>query len=549
MQSTLIEILAERHYCLSKAVFPGIRANVFNFLQTRERQEVAHETRIRSFAAYEGGKRVTDAASLLNFRAYDDDDDDMDDDDDRKENPAVKSEDRKVINIVRLTGPMTRGGGACSYGSLELRDILMEAADRDDVVAHIIYTRTPGGAASTLIDFRKAIDYIHERGQKIYMFCDGTVASGGTFLGAMCDGIYAFNGDDEIGSIGMYTAFFTLKDGAVNTITQETYHEYYAEKSTEKNKAYRDAAEGDMESVKKETEEYLDELLTNLRADRPSITEEQQSGAMYKMKDVIGTLIDGICSLGELCDMAFQEWSEAAPSGNRQANINPNNNNQTMSKSKEYKEIAALCGESSYVSDLDGILSLQPEQADALEARLPGLLSAERTLSAENTRLKEEQVTLGSLLASITGERDELKKQVEELQAKLSAKSEEAFAEERDALQSQIDGLKAEKETLQSEKSSLEEKVNTLNTGKEEAEKQLAEKDQIINDLNANLEQLNSGSATVSGAGASPKDNGQAAGAMKMTSAPTWDDTKTPSENQAAMKAYMDEQRRKATKK
>ena len=201
MNSLLHEILGCRHYLLQQSVFGGFRSNVFSFLNTRETEDVKREAGLQSFARFVSGKLDT-TTKLTDFRTSDEWEEDG--------ATSAPADNVKRIHLLRLTGPMTRGGGACSYGSIEMRDQLMEAADRDDVIAHIIYCRTPGGMATTLLDFRKAIDYIHERGQKIYMFCDGTVASGGAFLSAMCDGVYAYNENDEIGSIGMYTAFFTM---------------------------------------------------------------------------------------------------------------------------------------------------------------------------------------------------------------------------------------------------------------------------------------------------------------------------------------------------
>ena len=179
MNALFNEIVGCRYYTMQRSVFGGYRANVFNFLNTRQTEHQKSEKRLQAVARFVAGQLATDAARLTNFRVYDDE---WDEDGDSQDIPK---EDVKYINILRLTGPMTRGGGECSYGSLEMRDMLMEAADRDDVVGHIIYCRTPGGMSTTLIDFRKAIDYIHSKGQKIYMFCDGTVASGGAFLSAM----------------------------------------------------------------------------------------------------------------------------------------------------------------------------------------------------------------------------------------------------------------------------------------------------------------------------------------------------------------------------
>lgn len=553
MNALFNEIVGCRHYLMQKSVFGGYRANVFNFLNTRQTEHQKSEKRLQAVARFVAGQLATDAARLTNFRVYDDE---WDDDGDSQDIPK---EDVKYINILRLTGPMTRGGGECSFGSLEMRDMLMEAADRDDVVGHIIYCRTPGGMATTLIDFRKAIDYIHSKGQKIYMFCDGTVASGGAFLAAMCDGVFAYNEEDEIGSIGMYTAFFTMENGAVNAITQEKYVEYYAEKSTEKNRPYRDG--GDMEAIAKETNEYLDELLAAMKQDRPSIKEEQMNGAMFKMKDVVGTIIDGICTLPELCERIYGEWAATQPAStrtqaedNNQSNIN-SKSNQTMSK--EYQHIALAAGYENEVpmaSDNEGLLTLQPSEADALEERLQAMTEASETLTTENTQLKEAQSSMATALANMAVERDAALREVRELK-EAAAKDDITKGEEiRSEMQAQLDEASARYVALEDAKKNLETSLAEVTTEKntleanakaaaEEAERQLAEKEQIITDLQAQLAEANSGSGSKVNAGESPKTNGDTAGASQMTSAPAWDSSKSAAENVKAMDDYMKRQK------
>jgi len=552
MNALFNEIVGCRYYTMQRSVFGGYRANVFNFLNTRQTEHQDSEKRLRAVARFVAGKLATDA-TRLNFRTYDDD---WDDDDDQ---PKVQQEDVKYINILRLTGPMTRGGGECSYGSLEMRDRLMQAADRDDVVGHIIYCRTPGGMATTLIDFRKAIDYIHERGQKIYMFCDGTVASGGAFLSAMCDGVFAYNGEDEIGSIGMYTAFFTMENGAVNSITQEKYVEYYADKSTEKNRAYRDG--GDMELIKKETNEYLDELLTAMKQDRPSIKEEQMNGAMFKMKDVVGTIIDGICTLPELCERIYGEWAATQPASTRNTaedNNQSNINQQTNPKmSKEYKNLASLAGyeaEATMVSDNEGLLTLQPQEADAMEERLQAMTEQSATLEAENTSLKEGNNAMSTALANMAVERDAALREVRELKETLEKDDITKGEEIRTEMQAQLDEAATRYAALEDEKKKVENTLAEVTTEKnnleasaktaaETAAQQLAEKEQIISDLQAQLAEANSGSGSKVNAGESPKTNGEAAGASQMTSAPAWDNSKSAAENVKAMDDYMKRQK------
>lgn len=553
MNALFNEIVGCRYYLMQKSVFGGYRANVFNFLNTRQTEHQKSEKRLQAVARFVAGQLSTDAARLTNFRVYDDE---WDEDGD---NQDIPKEDVKYINILRLTGPMTRGGGECSYGSLEMRDMLMEAADRDDVVGHIIYCRTPGGMATTLIDFRKAIDYIHSKGQKVYMFCDGTVASGGAFLSAMCDGVFAYNEEDEIGSIGMYTAFFTMENGAVNAITQEKYVEYYAEKSTEKNRPYRDG--GDMEAIAKETNEYLDELLAAMKQDRPSIKEEQMNGAMFKMKDVVGTIIDGICTLPELCERIYGEWAATQPASTRtqaEENIQSNINQQTNpAMSKEYKNLASLAGyeaDATMVSDNEGLLTLQPQEADAMEERLQAMTEQSATLTSENSTLKEGNEAMATALANMAVERDAALREARELKEALAKKDDTQIQEIRSEMQAQLDEASARYVALEDAKKNLETSLAEVTTEKntleanakaaaEEAERQLAEKEQIITDLQAQLAEANSGSGSKVNAGESPKTNGDTAGASQMTSAPAWDTSKSAAENVKAMDDYMKRQK------
>lgn len=553
MNALFNEIVGCRHYLMQKSVFGGYRANVFNFLNTRQTEHQKSEKRLQAVARFVAGQLATDAARLTNFRVYDDE---WDEDGD---NQDIPKEDVKYINILRLTGPMTRGGGECSYGSLEMRDMLMEAADRDDVVGHIIYCRTPGGMATTLIDFRKAIDYIHSKGQKIYMFCDGTVASGGAFLSAMCDGVFAYNEEDEIGSIGMYTAFFTMENGAVNAITQEKYVEYYAEKSTEKNRLYRDG--GDMEAIAKETNEYLDELLAAMKQDRPSIKEEQMNGAMFKMKDVVGSIIDGICTLPELCERIYGEWASTQPAStrtqaedNNQSNINQQTN---PAMSKEYKNLASLAGyeaDATMVSDNEGLLTLQPQEADAMEERLQAMTEQSATLTSENSTLKEGNEAMATALANMAVERDAALREVRELKEAAAKNDDTMIQEVRTEMQAQIDEASARYVALEDAKKNLESNLAEVMTEKnnleasakaaaEEANRQLAEKEQIISDLQAQLAEANSGAGHKVDGGESPKTNGQAAGVSQMTSAPAWDSSKSAAENVKAMDDYMKRQK------
>lgn len=539
MDSILLGLAHSRYYCIEPSAFAVFRSQLMAFLGSREAVRMERTPATGVMATVKDGKLMQSAADLMHFRTYDNTDDD-DFDDDYEDN--LESE-QSFVHIIRLTGPMTRGGGACSYGSIEMRDRLIQMADKKGVIGHIIYCRTPGGDANTLLDFRKAIDYIHSKDQKIYMFCDGTVASGGAFLSALCDGVYAYNGEDQIGSLGMYAAFFTLAHGAQNAITQETYCECYADRSTDKNLWYRKAAEGDTKLLEEDLRNHLGELLTNLHNDRPSITEDQMSGKMYRMKDVVGTLIDGICTLPELVEKVAADYH------NSTQNMADDEENQTKSLTdmKEYKELARMAGyepEQTISADKEGMVSLQAQEADAIESAISAKIQLVNSLTEENARMKEQLEAQNATADALKAEVERLTQELEEAKAGLESTVEQA-KQDQEALTASADAVKAEMDKvladLKEAKDALEAQTKA---DAEKAAAEMAKMAQTIADLNVKLEEAESGENTKVVAGASPATNG-ASPAVQMGDMPGWNPSLTPSENAQAMQDYLDGLRRR----
>ena len=197
-------------------------------------------------------------------------------------NPLKLEEGDIVVNVVYIDGPIIRNGDACSYGSIDMRNRIMRAADLEQVIGHVIILNTPGGSSDALRDYIAAFNYARDRGQEVIALVDGVCASMGTGIATQCDKIYFVNPEDEIGSIGTYGATYTQKDGDQNTITQETYHEVYATASKDKNKWYRAAAQGDITELANEVEKAQEDFISKIKSARPKVKNEQLTGAMYK---------------------------------------------------------------------------------------------------------------------------------------------------------------------------------------------------------------------------------------------------------------------------
>ena len=462
------------------------------------------------------------------------------------------------VNVMPVDGPITRNGGACSYGSRDIRDWMMKAADNKFCQGHVLNINTPGGSAWVKNDFQQGIDYAHARGQRVIAFIDGLCASAGMYLASLCDEVYVMNPKDQLGCVGVMAAFCTMKSGE-KFMSGETYREYYATKSINKNKEMRDIAENDDAKL---LIEELDNLEAEFRADMkaafPNAKDEHLDGKVFDAKDVMGILCDGEMMLGDVISRVFNLANGSEKPIERTAGrkigsagiaananipsvkasgtvtaggtVNANTNHKNMVNMKEhYPAVFALLG----------VEEMQMSEGGAFMNE--GLL---QTLNEKIEALQKEKADALALVESLTAEKSELTAKVEEMTTQMETlNTEHAQAiEEKD---NAISALEQEKADLQGELNAKAESMETmqgeLNTAKENltnAQNTIAERDQQISDLNETIEELK----TDAGEGApaiSPKNNGAGADNLHQASgAPQWDPSKSASENKAAMDAY-----------
>ena len=442
------------------------------------------------------------------------------------------------VNVMPVDGPITRNGGACSYGSRDIRDWMMKAADNKFCQGHVLHINTPGGSAWAKNDFQQGIDYAHARGQRVIAFIDGLCASAGMYLASLCDEVYVMNPKDQLGCVGVMAAFFTMKNGDKDLSTGETYREYYATKSINKNKEMRDIAENDNAKL---LIEELDNLEAEFRADMkdafPNAKDEHLDGKVFDAKDVMGILCDGEMMLGDVITRVFNlangteqpiartasrkiakrtasaASASIAGSGSAavsaQANILSTTLN-TINMKEQFPAVFALLG----------VEEMQMQEGGAFMNE--GLLA---TLNANIEAMQKEKADALALVEGLTAEKNELTAKVEELTAQAETKEAEhakaiedltaAHATAIEEKDNQISALEQEKADLQGEVNAKAESIEAmqteLNGAKESlttAETTIAERDQQIIDLNAQIAELQNDPGTGAQAGAAPQNNG-----------------------------------------
>ena len=120
MNSLLNEFSVDNSYMMLPSAYAALRSKIVQSLETGKDAEFEADKRLCSVAKFVSGQMNASSAKLTDFHAYNDDED-FDD-----LNVNAQSE-VKYINIMNLTGMITRGDGY-SYGSLVMRDYLMRAA-------------------------------------------------------------------------------------------------------------------------------------------------------------------------------------------------------------------------------------------------------------------------------------------------------------------------------------------------------------------------------------------------------------------------------------
>lgn len=418
------------------------------------------------------------------------------------------------VNVIPIDGPITRNGDACSYGSKEIRDWMMEAAANKFCRAHVLVINTPGGSAWAKNDFQQAIDFAHQQGQRVYALIDGLCASAGMYLASFCDEVYVVNLKDQLGCVGVMASFFTLKNGDKNQFNSETYHEYYDPESTDKNKEIRDIAEDDdasllIEDLKKLGEEFR----ADMKKSFPSADVDLHlKGKVFYADEVMGILCDGQMMLGDVVARAFAvaDGSEepiartAGRNVGQPADVDDDDNDDPMAAALDSAEAAA----GRITATMDNV---SPKNSTTMTnekyQKVAQVLGVEElTVTEEGTFLNAPLLdTLAEKLAEMqtkVAEADGLQTKIDELTKQLDeqkksalenaqeqAGAQAAAAEENAGEQGAAPGTEASasQEAIENATAEIDKIQETLHT----AEQKIADRDKEIAGLKETLATLN----------------------------------------------------------
>lgn len=438
------------------------------------------------------------------------------------------------VSVLTVDGPITRNGGGCSYGSIDHRNMMINAANHPLCRGHIFIINTPGGSAWAKNDYEQAINYARSLGQPVIAFIDGMCASAGMYLASLCDERYYMHPKDEIGCIGVMASFYTQADGSKNQFTDETYHELYDPESFDKNREFRDIAnDGDSEKLVKELAELGVEFRADIKKACPAAKDEHLHGKVFDAEEVKGILMDDQSDFFSCVKRCFDLYNGTAepiirkpsddedetkgslnePSDHpahdpqlepdKASSAKKENHQHTIHQKSinmaNYPKINAACGmqDGQQIEVKEEGAFMNAPLLDTLEAHLA---SQEQAVADAKQKATTAEQSLADLQAKHDALAETIAKKDEEIKNLKEAK---AKADE------DIKALNDAKAKADEEKAKVDEELKT-------AQASLATAQQTIADKDAQIAELNENPGEEPAQGAAPQNNGEGAKAQNL---------------------------------
>lgn len=445
------------------------------------------------------------------------------------------------VSVLTVDGPITRNGGGCSYGSIDHRNMMINAANHPLCRGHIFIINTPGGSAWAKNDYEQAINYARSLGQPVIAFIDGMCASAGMYLASLCDERYYMHPKDEIGCIGVMASFYTQADGSKNQFTDETYHELYDPESFDKNREFRDIAnDGDSEKLVKELAELGVEFRADIKKACPATKDEHLHGKVFDAEEVKGILMDDQSDFFSCVKRCFDLYNGTAepivrkpsddddePQGSlnepsdhpahdpqlepdKASSAKKENHQHTNTKNQinmaNYPKINAACGmqDGQQIEVKEEGAFMNAPLLDTLEAHLA---SQEQAMADA----KQKATTAEQSLADLQAKHNALAETIAQKDEEIKNLKEAAAKADED-----IKALNDAKAKADEEKAKVDEELKT-------ARASLATAQQTIADKDAQIAELNENPGEEPAQGAAPQNNGEGAEVeTAKTGYPTW---------------------------
>ncbi len=207
--------------------------------------------------------------------------------------------------LLNLSGAITKYDQFCGPSGTKTKSLWIKQADKHpNVFAHLIAVDSGGGSGYAANQFSETLKSLTK---PVFCFVEGHAASAAYWIAANCQHIAAGSQMDAVGSIGSY---ITIADYSKWYLDQGIrLIEVYASQSTDKNRDYLEAIQGNLAKLQEVSDKYCEFILDTVKENRLDAAKHYQHWATGKMffapqAKEIG-LIDAITPIDKYIESIF----------------------------------------------------------------------------------------------------------------------------------------------------------------------------------------------------------------------------------------------------
>lgn len=186
----------------------------------------------------------------------------------------------QMVLIVPVHGALTKYDNCFGCSTMEVVDILEAYRKDDSICGFVLDIDSPGGSVNAVMPLIAQINKIKADGKPIISHVD-QCCSAAYWIASQTDAIFADNILSEVGSIGAYCEIYDCRE---NKQTGEKVIGVYAPESSDKNRAYREALDGNVELMQKELSDIVQTFISDVKAGRKGIKADEEgvtTGAVF----------------------------------------------------------------------------------------------------------------------------------------------------------------------------------------------------------------------------------------------------------------------------
>jgi len=200
--------------------------------------------------------------------------------------------------VIPMSGPLMKSDYCGALGTASIRSLFAAAEAESSVKNIILAVDSPGGTVDGTEGFAGQIAASTKR---TICAVDGMCASAAMWIGSSCDEMYATSQTDFVGSIGTMVSMTDNSEAMKSRGV--VLREYYATASTDKNKVFQEARDGNGKALISEVLDPINDVfMATVTANRGGkLDPSTLTGKMYPAQAAVELgLLDGIMPMEQI---------------------------------------------------------------------------------------------------------------------------------------------------------------------------------------------------------------------------------------------------------